>query len=75
MGFIAHSTPNFEAAQKSLGVSPGPVVTAAFTKLPLFTKVCRSTTQFLYHSIILNLGQWYHEYGKYFLITVEEFDK
>ncbi|KAF8803159.1 amino acid transporter-like protein [Phlegmacium glaucopus] len=39
MGFIAHSTPNFAAAQKSLGVSPGPVVTKAFTKLPLFTKV------------------------------------
>jgi hypothetical protein len=44
MGFIAHSTPNFEAAQKSLGVSPGAVVTAAFTSLPLFTKVSRSTT-------------------------------
>ncbi len=42
MGFIAHSTPNFEAAQKSLGVSPGPVVTAAFTQLPLFTQVRRS---------------------------------
>ena len=44
MGFIAHSTPNFEAAQKSLGVSPGPIVTAAFTSAPLFTKVSRPTT-------------------------------
>ena len=43
MGFIAHSSPNFDAAQKSLGVSPGPVVTAAFTSLPLFTKVSRYT--------------------------------
>jgi hypothetical protein len=69
MGFIAHSTPNFEAAQKSLGVSPGPVMTAAFTSLPLFAKVSRSIIQFLYHLIILNLDQWYHEYGKNFSIV------
>lgn len=71
MGFIAHSTPNFEAAQKSLGVSPGPIKTVAFTTLPLFTKVSRSTNWFLHYSIISNLDQWYHEYGKYCPIVKE----
>ncbi|KAF8071821.1 hypothetical protein FPV67DRAFT_1667278 [Lyophyllum atratum] len=39
MGVVAHSPPNFEAAKKSLNVDPGPVVTAAFVKLPLFNKI------------------------------------
>ncbi|KAF8638119.1 hypothetical protein AX17_002439 [Amanita inopinata Kibby_2008] len=39
MAFVAHSPPNFGAAMKSLGVSPGPVVTAKFVSLPLFSKV------------------------------------
>ncbi len=39
MGFVAHSPPNFAAAQQSLGVMPGPVVTQKFTHLPLFSKV------------------------------------
>jgi hypothetical protein len=39
MGFVAHSAPNFAAAQMSLGVMPGPVMTAKFVSLPLFSKV------------------------------------
>ncbi|GLB40303.1 putative amino acid transporter [Lyophyllum shimeji] len=39
MGVVAHSPPNFESAKKSLGVDPGPVVTSAFVKLPLFQKI------------------------------------
>lgn len=39
MGFVAHSPPNFAAAQQSLGVMPGPVITQKFTHLPLFSKV------------------------------------
>ncbi|KAF8889927.1 transmembrane amino acid transporter protein-domain-containing protein [Infundibulicybe gibba] len=39
MGFVAHSPPNFEAAQTSLGVMEGPVMTHAFVNLPLFSKV------------------------------------
>ncbi|KAF8636277.1 hypothetical protein AX17_003668 [Amanita inopinata Kibby_2008] len=39
MGFVAHSPPNFEAAMKSLGVPRGPVVTAKFVSLPLFSKI------------------------------------
>ncbi|KXN81080.1 N amino acid transport system protein [Leucoagaricus sp. SymC.cos] len=39
MGFVAHSPPNFEAAQKSLGVKPGPVVTQKTASLPLFLQV------------------------------------
>ena len=50
MGFIAHGTPDFDAAQKSLGVSPGPVVTAAFTNLPLFAKVSLSTEYYITQS-------------------------
>ena len=39
MGFIAHSAPNFVSAKLSFGVDPGPVHTAAFVSLPLFSKV------------------------------------
>jgi hypothetical protein len=39
MGFVAHSPPNFEAAQKSLGVPLGPVITQKKTTLPLFLQV------------------------------------
>nr|GAT43606.1 predicted protein [Mycena chlorophos] len=39
MGFVSHSPPNFSAAQSSLGVSPGPVVTEKFAKVPLFDQV------------------------------------
>lgn len=39
MGFVAHSPPNFEAAQKSLGVQPGPVMTQRSATLPLFLQV------------------------------------
>ncbi|KAF9009481.1 transmembrane amino acid transporter protein-domain-containing protein [Cyathus striatus] len=39
MGFVAHSPPNFAAAQSSLGVQPGPVVTSKFGHLPLFSQV------------------------------------
>ncbi|KAF9439890.1 hypothetical protein P691DRAFT_780179, partial [Macrolepiota fuliginosa MF-IS2] len=35
MGFVAHSPPNFEAARKSLGVEPGPVLTQKSATLPL----------------------------------------
>ena len=41
MGFIAHSAPNFSAAQTSLGVPPGPVITQLFASLPLFSQVSR----------------------------------
>lgn len=39
MGFVAHSPPNFAAAETSLGVSKGPVVTQAFVHLPLYSQV------------------------------------
>ena len=39
MGFVAHSPPNFLAAQTSLGVSPGPIVTQLFASVPLFNQV------------------------------------
>lgn len=39
MGFVVHSPPNFEAAQKSLGAPPGPVMTQVRTSLPLFSQV------------------------------------
>jgi hypothetical protein len=41
MGFVAHSPPNFLAAQSSLGVPPGPIVTELFAHLPLFNQVSR----------------------------------
>jgi len=39
MGFVAHSPPNFAAAQSSLGVPPGPIVTVLFANVPLFNQV------------------------------------
>ncbi|KAF8815786.1 hypothetical protein BYT27DRAFT_7224712 [Phlegmacium glaucopus] len=39
MGFIAHSPPNFAAAEKSLGVSSGPIKTSLFVDIPFFNKV------------------------------------
>ncbi|KAF8187421.1 transmembrane amino acid transporter protein-domain-containing protein [Pholiota molesta] len=39
MGFVAHSVPNFAAAKTSLGVDPGPIISAKFTTLPLFLKI------------------------------------
>jgi len=39
MGFIAHSPPNFAAAESSLGVPFGPVTTELFSTLPLFNLV------------------------------------
>lgn len=39
MGFVAHSPPNFAAAQKSLGVPPGPVMTQVKGSLPLSSQV------------------------------------
>jgi hypothetical protein len=41
MGFVAHSPPNFLAAEKSLGVPFGPIVTELFANLPLFSQVSR----------------------------------
>ena len=41
MGFVAHSPPNFAAAQSSLGVGPGPIMTELFASLPLFSQVSR----------------------------------
>ena len=69
MGFLSHdSTPNFHAAQKALAVPPGPVVTSAFTHLPLFTKVSRSMTSANHLELSWHLGQWGYEYGKYLFI-------
>ncbi|KAJ3561392.1 hypothetical protein NP233_g10219 [Leucocoprinus birnbaumii] len=39
MGFVAHSPPNFEAAQKSLGVPFGPVMTQVKASQPLPAQV------------------------------------
>ena len=39
MAVVARSPPDYIAAGKSLGVSPGPVVTQRFTSLPLDDKV------------------------------------
>ena len=68
MGFLSHRTPNFDAAQKSLGVPPGPVVTSASTQLLLFIKVSRSMTSANHLELSWHLGQWGYEYGKYLLI-------
>ncbi|KAF8686131.1 hypothetical protein AX14_003942, partial [Amanita brunnescens Koide BX004] len=39
MAFVAYSTPNYDAALTSLGVSPAPVVTQMFASLPLYYRV------------------------------------
>ncbi|KAG0209750.1 hypothetical protein BGX28_009970 [Mortierella sp. GBA30] len=39
MGFVAHSSPNFQAALTSMGVPMGPVVTHAFVSLPTTTQI------------------------------------
>lgn len=39
MGFVAHSPPNFAAAQNAFGITAGPIHTAKFVSLPLFAKV------------------------------------
>ncbi|KAK2464848.1 hypothetical protein APHAL10511_003147 [Amanita phalloides] len=39
MGFVAHSPPNFAAANQSLGVDQGPVVSETFVSLPLYSKI------------------------------------
>lgn len=39
MAFVVHSPPNFEAAQKSLGVPAGPVMTQTSATLPLYLQV------------------------------------
>lgn len=39
MGFVAHSPPNFASAEAAYGIGPGPVQTAKFVSLPLFSKV------------------------------------
>jgi len=39
MGFIAHTPPNYAAAQSSLGVPFGPVKTQNFVTLPLYEKI------------------------------------
>lgn len=62
MAVVSRSPPDYIAASKSIGVSPGPVVTQNFTTLPMFNKVT-----FLY-DIDMNvfntgLGQWSYEHG------------
>lgn len=39
MGFVAHSPPNYVAAEMSLGVPFGPITTTLFSSLPLFNRV------------------------------------
>ncbi|KAF7309787.1 Aa-trans domain-containing protein [Mycena indigotica] len=39
MGFVAHSPPNYAAAETSLGVPFGPIQTQLFAKVPLFFQV------------------------------------
>ena len=39
MAVVSRSPPNYSAARKSLGVSPGPVVTSSFTHLSFYSKV------------------------------------
>lgn len=39
MGFVAHSPPNYASAKAAYGIDPGPVQTAKFVSLPLFSKV------------------------------------
>lgn len=39
MGFVAHSPPNFTAAKAAYNFGPGPIHTAKFVSLPLFSKV------------------------------------
>jgi len=57
MGFVAHSPPNFDAAEKSLGVTEGPVVTQAFGHLPLFSQVRPSAESYLPKFICPSLQQ------------------
>lgn len=44
MGFVAHSQPNYAAAQQALGVSPGPVITQKFVSQPLAYRVRSATS-------------------------------
>lgn len=39
MGFVAHSPPNYDAANAAFGVEQGPVETHAFVSQPLWAKV------------------------------------
>ncbi|KAF8722744.1 hypothetical protein AX14_009563 [Amanita brunnescens Koide BX004] len=39
MVVVSRSPPNYSAARKSLGVSPGPVITGSFTNLSFYSKV------------------------------------
>ena len=39
MAVVTRSPPNYFAAKKSLGVSPGPVVAESFTHLSFYSKV------------------------------------
>ena len=62
MAIVSRSQPDYDAASKSLGVSPGPVVTQTFTSLPLFDKVM------FFCGIDMNVlnkgsGQWNYEHG------------
>ena len=62
MAVVPHTPPNYSAAKKSLGVSPGPVVTESFTHLPFSAKVI-----FIYNAwdnVDVDLGQWSYEYGQ-----------
>lgn len=39
MGFVAHSPPNYAAAEAAYGIAQGPIKKAAFVGLPLASKV------------------------------------
>ena len=69
MGFVAHSLPNFAAAESSLGVPFGPIKTQLFaTGIPLFDQV---SFRFFFkpdtesHEITYNPGQRYNEHGRF----------
>lgn len=39
MAVVPHTPPNYAAAKKSLGISPGPIVTESFSRLSFNSKV------------------------------------
>ena len=60
MGMITDSTPNYDAALKSLGVPPGPVRAKRLVRLPHYATVwlllCLLT-------VMVTKGRCYHEHG------------
>jgi hypothetical protein len=64
MGFVAYSTPNYDAALTSSGVSPGPVVTQMFASLPLYYRVSLCIVS-SFGEVHRHIGQRHDEFGSW----------